>query len=80
MSEKIKILIAEDEDQMTHSMSFLLQVGGYDVQTVSNGREAIESITNGIKNNNPFDLLITDIQMPEMTGEELIEYLILKNI
>ena len=61
-----RILIAEDEQDIRNSLSFVLENEGYNVTTVPNGLEAVEKI----KNSN-FDLLITDILMPKMDGMKL---------
>lgn len=67
----IKVLIADDEPFIPLGLSKLInweQEGFTVVYTASNGKEAYEYIEN-----NPVDLVITDIQMPEMTGLELLE-------
>ena len=74
--ENIHILIAEDDESMQNSLSFILEDEGYKVSTAFNGDEAIEIIYNCINTNKPVDLLITDIQMPEKNGLELIKQLI----
>ncbi len=61
-----RILIAEDEQDIRDSLSFVLESEGYNVTTVPNGLKAVEKI----KNSN-FDLLITDILMPKMDGMKL---------
>lgn len=64
---KRRILVADDQPSMLEYMRVLLERAGYAVDTVSNGREAVESI----RNNRP-DLLITDIVMPEQEGIQTI--------
>jgi CheY-like chemotaxis protein len=49
-----------------------LNAAGHSVSMVPNGREALTVIQNSIIANTPIDLLVTDIAMPEMSGEELI--------
>lgn len=61
------ILIAEDEELLRQSLAELLQQEGYQVSEAANGREAFEL---AIKQ--PFDLVITDIRMPEMDGMTLL--------
>ncbi len=62
---KAKILIVEDNEEMS---DFLLKILSpyYDIQTAANGREAIQKI-----NNTQFDLITSDVMMPEMNGFEL---------
>lgn len=62
-----KILIAEDEEITLKHLVNTLKKEGYDVTGSRNGREALEQITDH------FDVLITDIKMPEMNGIELLE-------
>ena len=65
MSAK-KILIVDDEPHVIRVMRIALQKAGYDVDDARNGAQALEKILA-----NPPDLLITDIDMPRMTGKEL---------
>ena len=50
-----------------HTVCRFLQERGFSVESATNGQEALESI----KQNRP-DLIITDIEMPKMSGSELI--------
>ena len=63
-----KILIAEDEIMYSKPLSLKLQNTGFDVKIAINGEEAL----NFIKGEH-FDLLLSDIVMPKMTGFELLE-------
>ncbi len=65
---RFKILIAEDEDITRKHLIFALKKEGYDVVGTRNGREALEQIEREY-----FDILITDVKMPEMSGIELLE-------
>jgi PAS domain S-box-containing protein len=62
-----RILVAEDEYINTLLISTLLKQGGYHVTVVRNGREAFEAWRGGV-----FDLILMDIQMPEMDGYEAV--------
>lgn len=64
---KKKILVCDDEEPIRLLLTEALQ-DQYDVEQVSEGREALKRITKG-----DFDLLITDIKMPGTHGLELIE-------
>jgi DNA-binding NtrC family response regulator len=64
----LKIIIAEDEDITRKHLFFALKREGYNVVATKNGREALEQIEQ-----EQFDVLITDIRMPEMNGIELLE-------
>ena len=63
-----KILIAEDEDITRKHLIYALKKEGYEVVGTSNGREALEQLEKEY-----FDILITDVKMPEMSGLELLE-------
>ena len=65
-----KILIADDEPHVLRVLKMSLEKEGYEVNTCGNGMEALARI----ENEQP-DILITDIQMPQMTGEELCLHL-----
>lgn len=64
--KEIRILIVDDKKSMTSSMSRVLNRMGYEVETASSGREAIE-IAKGPKK---FDIVFLDIKMPVMNGVE----------
>ncbi|QJQ32625.1 response regulator [Sphingomonas lacunae] len=64
----IRILLAEDDEAMRSYLARALQRNGYDVTTAATGREALELVESGT-----FDLLLTDIVMPEMDGIELAQ-------
>lgn len=61
-----RILIADDEPHMTHVLKLYLERAGYTVETAPNGQVALDSI---IKN--APDVVVTDIQMPVMTGQQM---------
>lgn len=63
-----RILVVDDERQITRMLRVSLQSSGYDVEVANNGLEALERI----RENEP-DLIITDLAMPEMNGVELTE-------
>ena len=62
------ILIVDDEEIIRESLSFILTKEGYKVKEASNGRVALERIKE-----ESFDLVMTDLEMPEMKGIELLE-------
>jgi len=63
-----RILIAEDEDITRKHLIHALKKEGYEVIGTCNGREALEQLEKEY-----FDILITDVKMPEMSGLELLE-------
>jgi DNA-binding response OmpR family regulator len=74
-----RILIVEDDMTLVHSIAFTLKRHGYAVTAVSSAREALKAITTQ-KREQTTDLLITDIQLPDMTGRELISELVKGNV
>jgi len=64
----IRILLAEDDDAMRTYLARALQNAGYSVVAVDRGTEAIPYLKN-----DDFDLLLSDIVMPEMDGIELAQ-------
>jgi len=62
MHPKTKILIVEDEEGMRVLISVLLQSSGYEVDEASDGEEGLQ------KAQKLPDLIISDIEMPRMTG------------
>ena len=65
-----KILVVDDEAHIVHVVSMKLTNAGYDVITAMDGEEALELCVA----ENP-DLIITDYQMPFMSGMELCKRL-----
>jgi two-component system, OmpR family, alkaline phosphatase synthesis response regulator PhoP len=65
-----RIIVADDEAHILHVVSMKLRNAGYDVQTAEDGEEALE-----LCQADPPDMLITDYQMPYMTGVELCKAL-----
>jgi two-component system cell cycle response regulator CpdR len=62
----MSILLAEDDDSMRQFLARALGRAGYTVTAVDRGTEALPLIAEGT-----YDLLLTDIVMPEMDGIEL---------
>ncbi len=66
----MKILIAEDQPLILHSISYKLKKAGYDVQGVVDGQQAKDFF----QSETP-DMVITDILMPFVTGPEFIHFI-----
>ena len=69
MGTMIRILLAEDDDVMRTYLVRALERSGYGVVAVDRGTEALKQVEDGTT----FDLLLTDIVMPEMDGIELAQ-------
>jgi two-component system chemotaxis response regulator CheY len=63
------IFIVDDSPTMTLSVKSALEMNGFLVQTASDGVQALTKLKGGFKP----DLIITDINMPNMGGFELIQ-------
>lgn len=63
-----KILVVDDEDIIRESLSYILKKEKYDVEEAANGRIAFDMLKE-----TSYDLVITDIEMPEMKGIELLD-------
>jgi two-component system, cell cycle response regulator CpdR len=61
-----RILLAEDDDDMRRFLVRALERAGHDVTSFAEGASAYEEVKQA-----SFDLLLTDIVMPEMDGIEL---------
>jgi CheY-like chemotaxis protein len=69
------ILVADDQENTLLTMEFILKAANYQVTTAGNGQEALDKIIEAERSGSPVDLLITDIQMPCLTGLELMDEL-----
>src|SRR4029077_13170312 len=67
---KAKILVCEDNVALSGVICFNLVRAGFDVTCVGNGRLALDALEKGT-----FDLVLSDQQMPMMTGIQLCENL-----
>ncbi|MFC1853589.1 response regulator [candidate division CSSED10-310 bacterium] len=74
------ILVADDEKHTRFTLSLIFRKAGFEVTAVASGREALNRIIELRNSLNPLDLLVIDIQMPGLTGFELIEEIEHKNI
>jgi two-component system KDP operon response regulator KdpE len=63
-----RILVVDDERQITRMLRTSLQSSGYEVEVAGNGLQAFQFFEA-----KPPDLLVTDLAMPEMDGLELTE-------
>ncbi len=63
-----KILVVDDEQIIRESLSFVLTNEGYEVTEAENGKIAYDKLLKST-----YDLVITDLEMPEMKGTDLLE-------
>ncbi len=74
------VLIADDEPHTRISLSFILESAGYLVTDVRDGQEALDKILTLQRSSHPVDLLVLDIEMPGLTGWQLLDVLKKQNI
>ncbi len=73
--EDIRVLVAEDEPGARDLISAVFEAGGWRLPTVSSdGVEALSRLSD-----QQYDILITDLNMPRLGGEELVEQALKKN-
>ena len=63
-----KILVIDDERAIRNTLKDILEFEGYTVEVAENGRIGLESALSST-----FDLIFTDIKMPEMDGLEFLQ-------
>ena len=66
-----KIYVIDDDPDMVKVLAFRLKSAGLDVKSFTSASEALKALEEQVP-----DLLILDLQMPEMTGMELEEALL----
>lgn len=67
MSEKLKALVADDQAMNRSFVKVYLSTRGYDVETAEDGMKALAACKE-----RRFDLVFTDIEMPNMNGIEFL--------
>src|SRR5215472_8527213 len=68
-TQNIRALVVEDSDDMRDLVQLLLEEAGYETVTASDGRGALKYIED---DQEFIDVVITDVQMPEVTGHEIL--------
>ena len=66
---KSRILVADDEESIREFLEIMLRKEGYEVATVEDGQQAVDLLKR-----KSYDLVISDLQMPNMTGIELLRH------
>jgi len=67
-SSQKRLLIIDDEENMRHMLSSLLNKSGYRVDTASDGEDALEMVDQTL-----YDFILCDLKMPNMNGMEFFE-------
>lgn len=66
----LRVLVVDDSEDTTEMLRKLLEINGARVRTASSGAEALNVVSE-----NPFDVIISDVSMPEMDGFEFLRQL-----
>ncbi|MCA9686309.1 MAG: response regulator, partial [Myxococcales bacterium] len=67
---RLRVLIAEDEPYLRLLLVRIVTGAGHEATAVDDGRQALAEV---VRQESPFELLITDLRMPVMNGKELLE-------
>ncbi len=62
----LRVLVADDDDGITHTLKALLEADGCVVSTACDGRDALEQVEKS-----EFDVVLSDVVMPHLDGHEL---------
>jgi DNA-binding response OmpR family regulator len=72
LQASVRVLVAEDDADMRALVAATLRADGYDVDEALDGSDALMSITaSRIPGHEDYDLVLSDVRMPVMTGVEL---------
>ncbi|MCB9085954.1 MAG: response regulator [Bdellovibrionaceae bacterium] len=74
-SEKVRLLIVDDEVDLCHSIASYFEIFGYETLTANGGQEALDLL-----NNETVQLVITDVRMPKVSGVQLLEAIKAKDV
>ncbi len=74
MSQKLRILLVEDEDHLLDAIKLNLELEGYKVHAVKDGKTALK-----VFKEERFNLIVLDVMLPEMDGFQVCEKIRLEN-
>ena len=70
METEPRILVVDDETNILRNMEKTLFREGFDVETAGGNSEAMALVETAIKDDEPFNLVIIDLNMPDSDGQE----------
>ncbi len=68
-ADRIRILVVDDQEGMRETLDVLFSRAGHDVTCCESGKQAIEMLATA----DPYDLVITDLVMPDVDGMEVLK-------
>ena len=68
-TKKYRILVIDDEEHITSLLKETLELSGYICETAKCGKEGLRKL----RESTGYDLLITDIRLPDISGLEILE-------
>lgn len=68
--KKVRLLIIEDDQSVADALRLIMEDQGYEVAVATSGRDGCEQCTRGA-----FDLTITDVNLPDMSGLDVVSRL-----
>lgn len=68
-----RVLVVDDDAATRTLISLQLTSADIEVETASNGRGALDAVRRSTDEKRPFDIMILDIMMPEVSGWEVLE-------
>jgi len=69
-----KLLLIDDDPSVLDVTNEILKINGYQIETASNGRSGIKMLED-----NYFDLVLTDLKMPETSGMDVLDHILDKS-
>lgn len=66
------ILLADDRRDVWRVARYFLEKCGAEVEVAEDGRQAVDAVNRAADADHPFDLILMDMQMPVMTGQEAV--------
>ena len=67
MKEELRVLVVDDEEMLRNLLARILEREGYSVSTASGAKQALASLEKS-----DFQIMVSDVKMPEMNGFELL--------
>src|SRR4029077_8450489 len=65
-----RVLVVDDEESQRTALAGMIALWGYAVETAADGQEALEKLASF-----PANVIVTDLMMPRMSGQELLKRL-----